>query len=115
MLELDENKIQQVIMNFADNAIYYSKEKGKVAISLKKVSGAVEFTVTDNGIGVPQNEQAELFNKFFRATNARKARPDGTGVGLFLAEKVITDHGGSIIFESKEGKGSTFGFRVPLS
>lgn len=114
ILELDENKIQQVVMNFADNALYYSKEKGKITVSLKKVPGFVEFTVKDNGIGVPKEEQAHLFNKFFRATNARKARPDGTGVGLFLARKVISEHNGSIIFESAEGKGSTFGFRLPI-
>jgi signal transduction histidine kinase len=114
ILELDENKIQQVVMNFADNAIYYSKEHAKITISLKKVGDFVEFRVTDTGIGVPKSEQANLFNKFFRATNARRARPDGTGVGLFLAKKVIDDHHGSIIFESKEGKGSTFGFRLPI-
>lgn len=115
IIELDENKIQQVIMNFADNAIYYSKEKDTITVRLKKVPGFVEFTVQDKGIGVPMAEQADLFNKFFRATNARKARPDGTGVGLFLAKKVIHDHGGTIIFSSVEGKGSTFGFKLPIT
>jgi len=114
ILELDENKIQQVVMNFSDNAIYYSKEQATITVSLKKVANYVEFRVIDTGIGVPKSEQAQLFNKFFRATNARKARPDGTGVGLFLAKKVIDDHDGEIIFESEEGKGSTFGFRLPL-
>lgn len=114
VLELDENKIQQVVMNFADNAIYYSKDKSKITVTLKQLTDFVEFKVIDTGIGVPKNEQSHLFNKFFRATNARRARPDGTGVGLFLAKKVIGDHGGEIIFESKEGKGSTFGFRLPL-
>lgn len=114
-LELDEAKIQQVIMNFADNALFYSKDNSKIVVSLKKTDdGFVEFTIKDHGIGVPEKEQQHLFNKFFRATNARRVRPDGTGVGLFLAKKVITDHGGSIIFESKENKGSTFGFRLPL-
>jgi len=116
LMELDESKIQQVVMNFADNAIYYSKDAGTITISLKKTkNGYVEFTVKDQGIGVPEKERTQLFNKFFRATNARRARPDGTGVGLFLAKKVIDEHGGEIIFESKEGKGSTFGFRLPLS
>lgn len=114
LLELDENKIQQVVMNFADNAIFYSKEKSKVVVTLEQVGQSVEFKVVDSGIGVPKAEQDQLFHKFFRATNARKARPDGTGVGLFLARKVITDHDGEIIFESEEGKGSTFGFRLPL-
>lgn len=113
-LLLDENKIEQVVMNFSDNAMYYSKEKSKVQVTLKKVGNYVELRVVDKGIGVPKGEQAHLFNKFFRATNARRARPDGTGVGLFLAKKVIDEHGGRIIFESEEGKGSTFGFRLPL-
>lgn len=114
LLELDENKIQQVVMNFCDNAIYYSKENGTITVTLRQVKDEVEFKVTDTGIGVPKEEQSHLFNKFFRATNARRARPDGTGVGLFLAKRVIDDHKGSIIFESKEGKGSTFGFRLPV-
>lgn len=114
-LQLDEGKIQQVIMNFADNALFYSKDNGKITVTLKKTDdGFVECTIKDRGIGVPEKEQPHLFNKFFRASNARRARPDGTGVGLFLAKKVILDHGGSMIFESKEGKGSTFGFRLPL-
>lgn len=114
LLDLDENKIQQVVMNFCDNAIFYSKDGSTIKVALKKTAGAVEFIVKDTGIGVPPDEQKHLFTKFFRATNARKARPDGTGVGLFLAKKVVRDHGGEIIFESKEGKGSTFGFRIPI-
>ena len=55
-----------------------------------------------------------MFGTFFRASNARKRRPDGTGVGLFLARKVVLEHGGAMIFTSKENKGSTFGFRLPL-
>jgi signal transduction histidine kinase len=114
LMNLDENKIQQVIMNFSDNAIYYSKENSKIKVSLLVVNGYVEFTVKDTGIGVPIAEQEQLFNKFFRATNARKQRPDGTGVGLFLAKKVIDAHNGQVIFQSKEGKGSLFGFRLPI-
>jgi signal transduction histidine kinase len=70
----------------------------------------VELRVEDNGMGVPKSEQPHLFTKFYRAGNARKARPDGTGLGLFMAKKVITGQGGAIIFDSQEGKGSTFGF-----
>lgn len=113
-LELDENKIEQVVMNFADNAIYYAKEKSKIVVTLKKVGEWIEFNVKDTGIGVPKDDQAHLFTKFYRASNARKARPDGTGVGLFLAKKVIDDHNGSIVFSSVEGKGSTFGFKLPI-
>jgi len=113
-LNLDESKIQQVIMNFCDNAMYYSKDNSKIKVELKVVDKHVQFTVKDAGIGVPAAERDQLFSKFFRATNARKQRPDGTGVGLFLAKKVIDAHDGKIVFESEEGKGSTFGFKLPI-
>lgn len=114
-LQLDENKIRQVIMNFTDNAIYYTPTGGKIEVSLKEKDDNVIFTVTDSGIGVPENEQHKLFAKFYRAENARKMRPDGTGLGLFMAKKVIDAQGGSIVFESKEGKGSSFGFEFPIN
>jgi signal transduction histidine kinase len=112
-LMLDEMKIRQVIMNFTDNAIYYTPSGGKIVVSLKETPKSVEFTVRDSGIGVPKDQQHKLFEKFFRADNARKSRPDGTGLGLFMARKVIVAQGGSITFESIEGKGSTFGFTFP--
>lgn len=115
VLNLDETKIRQVIMNFSDNAIYYSKDGGSIDITLKVDRSDVIFMVKDRGIGVPADQQPQLFQKFFRATNARKQRPDGTGVGLFLAKRVIDGHGGKIIFESKEDKGSTFGFSLPIA
>lgn len=115
MLDIDEGKIRQVIMNFADNSLYYSHEDTKIAINLSVEGNEVLFTVKDTGIGVPKSEQAQLFSKFYRASNAKKQRPDGTGVGLFLAKKVIDAHGGQVVFESTENKGSTFGFRLPIN
>jgi signal transduction histidine kinase len=113
-VSIDRAKIGEVMANLIDNAIFYSRHNSKVKISLVQSGGDVEFRVEDSGIGVPKKDQADLFTKFFRASNARTIRPDGTGIGLFLAKKVITDHGGSIIFKSVEGKGSTFGFSLPL-
>ncbi len=109
-LYLDETKIRQVVMNFIDNAIYYTQSGGKVDIILEEKPQTIEFKVVDNGIGVPKAEAHHLFTKFYRASNARKARPDGTGLGLFMAKKVIIAEGGSVLFDSKEGEGSTFGF-----
>lgn len=114
-LMIDETKFRQVVMNFIDNALYYSRPKGTITVKIDKVGDNVEVRVVDNGIGVPKAEQEHLFTKFFRAANARKQRPDGTGVGIFLAKKVVNEHGGTIIFESVEGKGSTFGFILPVS
>lgn len=110
----DESKLRQVMMNFMDNAMYYTLPGGDIKVELYKNHMGIVFKVIDSGIGVPKIEQSKLFTKFFRAPNARKQRPDGTGIGLYMAKKVIVAHGGSIIFESREGKGSTFGFRLPL-
>lgn len=112
-VSIDEEKIRQVIMNFADNAIYYTPAGGVINVDLKATKDTIEYTVKDDGIGVPKSEQPHLFTKFYRAGNAKKARPDGTGLGLFMAKKVITAQGGAIIFHSNEGKGSTFGFTLP--
>lgn len=110
---MDENKIRQVVMNFLDNAIHYTRQGGTVTAEVKDMGDNVEFTVTDTGVGVPKAVQSQLFAKFYRADNARKMRPDGTGLGLFMAKKVIDAQGGMLIFHSEEGKGSTFGFRLP--
>lgn len=109
-LLLDETKTRQVIMNFIDNAIYYTPAGGHIIVKLIDKPSTIELHITDDGIGVPKSEQPHLFTKFYRAGNARKARPDGTGLGLFMAKKVIIAQNGALIFESHEGKGSTFGF-----
>jgi signal transduction histidine kinase len=113
-VKLDDNKIRQVMMNMVDNAIYYTPTGGTIVIQLYSTGSEIYFKVVDSGIGVPKAEQHKLFTKFYRAGNARKARPDGTGLGLFMAQKIVAEQGGAIIFESEEGKGSTFGFRFPL-
>lgn len=117
VLQIDEGKTRQCLMNLMDNAIYYSAAAasgGKVEVYLDADKDWVSFRVRDNGIGVPKDEQAKLFKKFYRAPNAQKTRPDGTGLGLFLVGRVTKDQGGEIIFESEEGKGSTFGFKLPV-
>ena len=112
---LDDVKTRQVIMNFADNAIYYTPAGGHIEVKVEETPNSIELRVIDDGLGVPKADHAHLFTKFYRAGNARKARPDGTGLGLFMAKKVIVAQGGSLIFESEEGKGSTFGFRFAKS
>lgn len=113
VLNLDETKIRQVVMNFLDNAIYYTPKGGSITVELVTTPDSVTYTVTDTGVGVPKAVQHHLFSKFYRADNAKKMRPDGTGLGLFMAKKVIVAQGGAIIFKSTEGKGSTFGFSFP--
>lgn len=114
-IKVDETKIRQVMMNFIDNAVYYSKPSGgRVSIVLEHDEKSVSFRVIDNGIGVEKDEQKHLFTKFYRTPRARKARPDGTGIGIYMAKKVIDAHHGEVIFESQHDIGSTFGFRLPI-
>lgn len=114
VLYLDEGKMRQVIMNFIDNAIYYSPEGTTVKVNLGSEDGDLVLRIVDHGMGVPKEVQAKLFTKFFRAENARKQRPDGTGIGLYLAKRIIDGHKGKLVFESELDKGSTFGFRLPI-
>jgi signal transduction histidine kinase len=113
-LNLDEQKIGQVIMNMIDNAIYYAPNS-TIEITLSLVDGKIRFTVADQGIGIPESEQGQLFTKFFRATNAKKIRPDGTGLGLYMAKIVVESQGGNVLFSSRENAGSIFGFEFPLN
>ena len=110
-LLLDESKVRQVVGNFIDNAIFYSRDKdAKIKVELT-LADDIELRVIDNGIGVSEKEKSSLFTKFYRAKNAKVARPDGTGIGLYLAKVVIGELGGELIFESTENVGSTFGFK----
>lgn len=113
-MNVDESKLRQVVMNFIDNAMYYSDPGDDISISVERQDEYLVFRVVDSGIGVPEEAQKHLFGKFYRAGNARNRRPDGTGVGLYLAKKVVTEHGGEIIFSSVENQGSTFGFKLPV-
>ncbi len=115
-MTIDDTKIRQVVMNYIDNAIFYSHPGTTIKIELAAVGDEAILKVEDTGIGVPKHERERLFTKFYRATNARRQRPDGTGVGLFLAQKVVTAHGGEVVFEAKEGRrGSIFGFKLPIA
>lgn len=113
VLNIDEGKLRQVIMNFVDNALYYSLPDSTVTVYVGIKDDTVELVVRDHGIGVPRAERKQLFEKFYRASNARERRPDGTGVGLYLAKKVIDAHDGEAIFIAHKD-GSSFGFRLPI-
>jgi signal transduction histidine kinase len=112
-VNIDELKVRQAIDNIIDNALYYSDDGDTITVRLSREPKKIIFKVVDTGIGVPKTEISKLFTKFSRASNARKRRPDGTGVGLFLVKRVATVHGGGVIVQSKEGEGSTFGFWLP--
>lgn len=112
---VDSNKLTQVVSNFVDNAVYYTPDGGRIMVTLDVSDGEVVLQVRDNGIGIESSEQRQLFTKFFRAENARIQRSDGTGIGLYLAKRIIDAHGGRVVFHSTLGEGSTFGFRLPVA
>jgi len=107
----DRNQIKVVIENLLDNAIRYIGRKGEVKINLRKKEKEVLFEIKDNGFGIPQEDQKYIFQKFFRSKSKDKG---GTGLGIFITKSIVEKLGGKIWFESKEGKGTTFYFTLPI-
>jgi signal transduction histidine kinase len=112
--EVDPDKISIVFQNLIDNAIKYSDAGDTVTITAIKVNTMIQITIKDEGIGVPANEQQEIFERFFRAENALRKITEGSGVGLFIVKKVVEDHHGRIWFESTENVGTTFHISIPV-
>ena len=103
-----------IVETLIDNAIQYTKKGGNVNISIHKTNkDTVEVQIADNGIGIPKDEQNNIFNKFFRGNNATSIRPDGTGLGLYYAKLLTEKQGGDIYFSSNEGEGSVFHIILP--
>ncbi len=110
----DPSRIKLVIENLLDNAIRYTKEKGKVKISLSQKNNNILFSIKDNGVGVPEKDRKYIFQKFFRSENVLRHQTKGSGLGLYISKEIIKRAKGKIGFDSKEGKGSTFWFAIPI-
>ncbi len=119
LVKADPRLTNIVFQNLLSNAINYSRPKGKIklAISVEKKQniGYYLITVSDTGIGIPENQQGKIFTKLFRAENAKDVITDGTGLGLFIVKSILENTGGSIWFESKENVGTTFHVKFPMS
>ncbi len=118
-IEIDADKIRMALENLIDNAIKYNFPKGKVMIDisdtrLNSADASLEISVSDTGIGIPRGEEDKMFQKFFRATNAIKQEPDGSGLGLYIARDIVEHHGGAMWFERPASGGTEFHFTLPL-
>ncbi len=111
----DANLLQEVLYSLVSNAINYTPDGGKVAIAVRRESDHVRIEVTDNGYGIPLKDQDKVFQKFFRAENAMDKRSNGTGIGLYLAQSLVTLLGGTITFQSQENKGTIFLITFPMT
>jgi signal transduction histidine kinase len=109
----DPDRLAQVVGNLLSNAIKYSPDGGRVEVSTALVRGDAWVWVRDSGLGIPRDQQEQLFTKFFRGEAARTRGIGGTGLGLVLARQIVEAHQGEIGFESDEGRGSTFWIRIP--
>ncbi len=116
-LQGDRNRLEQVLLNLLGNAIKYTPQGGLIDIAVTQAEDgqSAQVRIQDSGIGIPREQQARLFARFSRASNAAAHGITGTGLGLFLCRELIERHGGRIWLESEEGNGSTFAFLLPLT
>ena len=114
-VDMDKDRIEQVILNVISNAIKYTGEGGRIDIDALKMEKKAVVTVTDNGIGIPETEQSRVFERFFRVDKARSRALGGTGLGLAISKQIVEGHQGTIELQSKEGKGTKVIITLPLS
>jgi signal transduction histidine kinase len=109
----DKGLIRTMLKNLISNAVKYTPNGGDIKLSLRKVNMNAELTITDSGVGIPEDAQPFIFNRFFRVDSSRSLETGGTGLGLPLVQKIVEFHGGEINFESSPGKGSSFSVILP--
>ncbi|MHC4068150.1 MAG: ATP-binding protein [Planctomycetota bacterium] len=109
----NEFSINEVLTNLLFNAIKYTPENKTVHIEAKSSDDYVQIDIVDTGIGIPSNELGNIFDEFFRASNAKKSGKEGTGLGLSIVKQIVERHGGGISAKSQEGKGTTFSVTLP--
>ncbi|MGL4820657.1 MAG: cell wall metabolism sensor histidine kinase WalK [Bacilli bacterium] len=112
-IEIDTDKITQVIDNIISNAMKYSPEGGQITFRIKEKDEALEISITDEGMGIPRENIKKIFDRFYRVDRARSRKMGGTGLGLAIAKEMIGAHGGKIWARSVDGKGSTIFFTLP--
>jgi signal transduction histidine kinase len=111
----DADQLRHVLSNLVDNAVKYSPDGGTVEVAARHVPGRVSFAVRDEGIGIPEEDRERIFEKFTRLDPQMTHGIGGTGLGLYICHEVVTQLGGEIWVTGNEGRGSTFGFEIPIA
>ena len=112
-IEIDTDKMTQVIDNILNNAIKYSPDGGKITVSMKTTDDQMILSISDQGLGIPKQDLPRIFDRFYRVDRARSRAQGGTGLGLSIAKEIIKQHNGFIWAKSEYGKGSTFTIVLP--
>jgi two-component system sensor histidine kinase SenX3 len=110
----DSELLTMALKNLIENAVVYSNADTQVGIGLREVDGFAEITVTDNGLGIPLDQQERIFERFYRVDPSRSRETGGTGLGLSIVKHAAINHGGDVNVFSRVGLGSTFTLRIPL-
>ena len=113
--EVDEVKLTLALSNLIENAIKYNRPEGWVHVSLNADHQNFFVTVEDNGIGIPEEDQDHIFERFYRVDKSHSREIGGTGLGLAIARNAVILHRGAIRVHSAEGEGTTFTVRIPLN
>ena len=112
-IEIDTDKMTQVIDNILNNAIKYSPDGGKITVSMKTTDDQMILSISDQGLGIPKEDLPKIFDRFYRVDKARSRAQGGTGLGLAIAKEIVKQHNGFIWAKSEYGKGSTFTIVLP--
>ncbi len=111
----DRERLQRMTSNVVDNAIKYTGAQGSVTLELHSENGLASILVSDTGIGIPVEEREQIFQAFYRSSQARSLAAQGTGLGLSIAQSIALAHGGTIQVDSAPGRGSSFRIQIPIS
>ena len=113
-VNIDKDKMEQVILNILSNSVKYTQEGGAITIDAKKEDSEVVFTIKDNGVGISEEDQKRMFERFYRVDKARSRAMGSSGLGLAITKNIVEKHQGDISVKSKPGEGTAMSVRLPL-